>query len=560
MNMQDLPFSPVGPVPNARQLEWWGRERTAFLHFGINTFTGNEWGDGTENPALFNPTELDCRQWIFALKAAGFTAAILTAKHHDGFCLWPTKYTEHSVKNSPYKGGKGDIVREFTDACRLEGIKAGLYLSPWDRHEPTWGSDAYNDFYVGQLEELMSGYGKIWNCWWDGAGSTKTKYDWERWVNTLRRYQPDAVIFGSFGATPWVDVRWIGNEIGYASIPCWSTIDPTALEQEIGTLLNKGDPCGTAYIPPEADVSIRPGWFYHEEQDTMVRSPKNLTDLWFHSIGRGTGWLLNLPPDRRGLLHEADVRALRSFADTLSENLSKNLAKGATLTATSIRGDGYAPGDALAEGEGCYAPQDGCLTPVLTVTFDAPTAINTVAFGEPPALGHRIRAYRVEALVDSEWKVLFTGESVGAYCARRIDPVTAEAIRISVTEAIAEPMLYKLGVYLFREAEEAEGTVRWQNLAGWSSTVTYGEEGLVLRLRGIYPFDLLRLPADGITRFAIDLFDGTDFHEYTTVTHTGKGECEYRFPERITFAYQLRLRVLEPAGVTLTEANRPKLF
>ena len=406
----------------------------------------------------------------------------------------------------------------------------------------------------------MSGYGKIWNCWWDGAGSTKTKYDWERWVATLRRYQPDAVVFGSFGATPWVDVRWIGNEIGYASIPCWSTVDPAVLEKEIGALLNKGDPCGSAYLPPEADVSIRPGWFYHEEQDAMVRSPKNLTDLWFHSIGRGAGWLLNLPPDRRGLLHEADVRALRSFADTLAENLAKNLAKDATLTASSVRGDGYSPSDSLKVSEGCYAPEDGCLTPTLTVTFDAPTAFNTIAFAEPPELGHRIRGYCVEARVDGEWKVLFTGESVGAYCARKIAPVTADAVRISVTDAVAEPLLHKLGVYLFREAEEAADTVRWQNLAGWSSTVSYEEGSLTLRLRGIYPFDLLRLPADGITRFAIDLFDGTDFVPYATVEHSVEGECEYRFPERITFSYQLRLRPLAPEGAAFTQANRPQLF
>lgn len=216
----NLELKPYGAIPNERQMEWYSRGRTIFFHFGMNTFTGKEWGDGTESPSLFNPTELCVEQWVKAIKDGGFTTAILTAKHHDGFCLWQTKYTEHSVKNSPYKNGCGDIVREFTEACQKHGIKAGIYLSPWDRHEKTWGKDEYNDFYVGQLTELLTNYGKIWECWWDGAGSTEAVYDWERWAKTVRSLQPDAVIFGSLGATPWVDVRWVGNEKGVAGKPC----------------------------------------------------------------------------------------------------------------------------------------------------------------------------------------------------------------------------------------------------------------------------------------------------------------------------------------------------
>ncbi len=288
-------LKPCGATPNERQMEWYGRERTIFFHFGMNTFTGREWGDGTESPQQFNPSELSCEQWVKAIKDGGFTTAILTAKHHDGFCLWPTKYTEHSVKNSPYKNGQGDIVREFVDACQKHGIKAGIYLSPWDRHEKTWGKDEYNDFYVGQLTELMSNYGKIWECWWDGAGSTEAVYDWERWAKTVRSLQPDAVIFGSLGATPWVDVRWVGNEKGVAGKPCYSTIDPISLVVETTSELNRGKLGGERFIPAEVDVSIRPGWFYHAEQDDMVRSPQNLVNLWFTSIGSNAGFLLNLP-------------------------------------------------------------------------------------------------------------------------------------------------------------------------------------------------------------------------------------------------------------------------
>ncbi|MBQ3018461.1 MAG: alpha-L-fucosidase, partial [Clostridia bacterium] len=190
-------------VPNKRQMEWYERERSIFFHFGMNTFTGKEWGDGSESPSLFNPTECDVDSWVEAISKAGFACAILTAKHHDGFCLWQTKYTEHSIKNSPYKNGKGDIVREFTDACKKYGVKAGIYLSPWDRHEPSWGTPDYNDYYANQLTELMSNYGEIWECWWDGAGSTEASYDWERWAGIVRTLQPNAVIFGSLGATPW---------------------------------------------------------------------------------------------------------------------------------------------------------------------------------------------------------------------------------------------------------------------------------------------------------------------------------------------------------------------
>ena len=303
-------IKPYGALPNENQMEWYKRERTIFFHFGMNTFTGREWGDGKEDPSLFNPSELDVEQWIASIKKAGFGLAILTAKHHDGFCLWQTKYTEHCVKNSPYKNGKGDIVDEFTKACRKHGIKAGIYLSPWDRHEKTWGTEEYNDFYVGQLKELFSNYGEIYECWWDGAGSTEAVYDWERWAKTVKELQPKAVIFGSLGATPWVDVRWVGNEKGVAGKPCYATIDEHSLIVENTKELNSGKLGGERFIPAEVDVSIRPGWFYHKEQDDMVRSSDNLINLWFTSTGSNAGLLLNLPPDRRGLIHENDVKSI----------------------------------------------------------------------------------------------------------------------------------------------------------------------------------------------------------------------------------------------------------
>ena len=298
-------FTAFGAVPSYRQMEWYKREKSAFFHFGINTFTSKEWGDGTDSPKLFNPQKLDCRQWIRAVKEAGFKAAIITAKHHDGFCLWPSKYTDYSVKSSPYKDGKGDIVKEFTDACHEYGIKAGIYLSPWDRHEKSYGTKEYNDYYANQLTELMTNYGKIYECWWDGAGSKEADYDWARWSYIVRNLQPDCVIFGSLGATDFVESRWIGNESGSSSQACWATINPDALRTENVKDLNSGHFGGERFIPAEADTSVRPGWFYHEEQDNMVKSPSELFKYWFNSVGTNAGMLLNIPPDKNGLLMKA---------------------------------------------------------------------------------------------------------------------------------------------------------------------------------------------------------------------------------------------------------------
>ena len=316
---EELGLEPFGPAPNGRQMEWYRRGKTAFLHFTVNTFTDMEWGDGTESPAVFDPTELDCRQWARVLKAGGFTAAILTAKHHDGFCLWDTALTDHQVMNSPLKR---DVVKEFCEACREYGIKPGLYLSPWDRHEPRWGTDDYNDFYVGQLKELMGNYGPIWECWWDGAGSTKTHYDWKRWVDTVHSLQPQCVIWGGLGASPYVDARWVGNEGGVAGADCWATIGLDAMLREDQAWLNTGDPEGERFIPAETNVSIRPGWFWHESQNGQVMDEERLMKYWFESAGRNTAILLNLPPDRRGLIHEKDAEAVAQWQRRLEEIFS----------------------------------------------------------------------------------------------------------------------------------------------------------------------------------------------------------------------------------------------
>ena len=309
------------PRPTPSQLEWQRDELALFLHFGVNTFTDREWGDGTEDPAIFAPAKLDARQWTRAARAAGARAIILTAKHHDGFCLWPTRTTTHSVATSPFRGGHGDVVREFVDACRADGLKAGLYLSPWDRNNPTYGdSPRYNDLYCDQLTELLTRYGSIAEVWFDGANGEgpngkRQTYDWPRVWGLVRQLQPNAVMFSDAGP----DVRWCGNERGTAGDPNWSTVDPSVVTYPgadgpgIIDALQHGDPAGSVWRPAEVDVSIRPGWFYHPAEDARVRTVDNLVALYLTSVGRNGKLLLNVPPTRDGLLHELDVARLAAF-------------------------------------------------------------------------------------------------------------------------------------------------------------------------------------------------------------------------------------------------------
>jgi alpha-L-fucosidase len=310
-------------APSRAQLEWQRDELAMFLHFGVNTFTDREWGDGKESPAIFNPPALDARQWARTARAAGFRALILTAKHHDGFCLWPTKTTTHSVAASPWRGGNGDLVREFVDACRAERLRPGLYLSPWDRNNPHYGdSPRYNDLYADQLTELLTRYGPLAEVWFDGANGEgpngkKQQYDWPRVWAHVRKLQPNAVMFSDAGP----DVRWNGNENGTAGDPNWSTVDPARVPfpgvsgPGVIDALQHGDPMGTVWRPAEADVSIRPGWFHHPVEDARVKSAQTLMNLYLRSVGRNAKLLLNVPPTRDGVLHDTDVSCLLQFAE-----------------------------------------------------------------------------------------------------------------------------------------------------------------------------------------------------------------------------------------------------
>src|SRR5579871_4891827 len=338
------PPVPFGPLPSPRQLTWHEREFYAFVHFNMNTFTGKEWGEGYEDSKQFNPTALDCRQWARVCKAAGMKGIIITAKHHDGFCLWPSQYTEHSVKNSPFRGGKGDVLKELSDACKEYGLKFGVYLSPWDRNHPDYGdSPKYNAFFEKQLTEVLTHYGPIFEVWFDGANGEgpngrKQVYDWPAFIGVVRKYQPNAVIFSDAGP----DIRWVGNEAGHADPTNWCLLrrDEFYPGTPRSAELTSGHADGNYWVPAECDVSIRPGWFYHANEDDRVKTVAQLEDIYYRSVGENASMLLNLPVDRRGLVHETDAERIRELHTLLQATFAHDLAKGKSATATNERGNG----------------------------------------------------------------------------------------------------------------------------------------------------------------------------------------------------------------------------
>jgi alpha-L-fucosidase len=413
------------PVPTPAQLAWQREELALFLHFGVNTFTDREWGDGREAPAIFQPARLDTRQWARTARAAGFRALILTAKHHDGFCLWPTATTRHSVASSPWRGGAGDLVREFVDSCAAEGLRAGLYLSPWDRNHPTYGdTPAYNDVYAAQLTELLTRYGPITEVWFDGANGEgpngrRQVYDWPRVFGLVRRLQPEAVIFSDAGP----DVRWCGNERGVAGDPNWSTVDPTVVSHPgqsgsgVEAALQHGHPNGTVWRPAEVDVSIRPGWFYHPAQDDKVRTVENLLQLYFTSVGRNSKLLLNVPPTRDGLIHETDAARLLAFRARREELFGTPLA----LRPVELRQPGQRTAGAEWELRGPAAPRIARLAEDITS-------------------GQRVAAYRLEGLQRGEWRVLAAGSTIGY---AKLDRIPAgpplRRVRLVIEKSVEQP-------------------------------------------------------------------------------------------------------------------------
>jgi alpha-L-fucosidase len=438
-------FPAMGVVPSDKQVAYQQMEIIGFIHFGVNTFTDREWGTGVEDPDIFAPSALDAVQWVEAAKSAGMGMLILTAKHHDGFCLWPSAYTEHSVKSSTWKDGQGDVVGELAEACKRAGLKFGIYLSPWDMHERSYGTDQYNGFYLSQLEELLTRYGTISEVWMDGAKGKNARdmvYDFDAYRALIYKLQPNALIFSDVGP----DIRWIGNEHGIAGETNWSTINTEGLE--IGKAdtkyLNTGDPEGRLWLVGECDVSIRPGWFYHTSQDSLVKTPEYLVDLYYKSVGRNGTLLLNLPPDRRGLIHENDIRSLKKFRKILDETFRDDLFRGGTAKTSGqwSAGPDFDPGNMLdGNAETYWAADDSDKEPVITLEIPENTAFDRLMLQEPIRKGQRISKFEVEAYLDGEWRSIAEGTTIGYKRLLRFDPVTTRQLRIRLEEYTGTPAL-----------------------------------------------------------------------------------------------------------------------
>lgn len=539
-------LKPYGAVPSARQMEHYHLEKKAFFHFGVNTFTNLEWGDGTEVESVFNPVGCDCRQWIRSIRAAGFTLAILTAKHHDGFCLWPSAYTEHSVKNSPYKDGKGDIVREFTDACHEYGVKVGLYLSPWDRNAPYWGTAQYSKYYAAQLTELLSNYGRIDEVWWDGAGSNETPYDWGMWAYTVRNLQPQAVIFGSMGATPYVEMRWVGNEAGFAGDPCFATIDDHTLEAEITEVLNSGIPDGDRFIIPEVDVSSRPGWFFHEDQEDRVKTVSQMVHLWFDSVGSNCNLLLNFPPDRTGHLREKDVNNAIEAHRIVSQALARNFALDGEISSDVPCYEGYEAVNLLNDYDGSFfAPQGENAT--VTLKLKRPAKVNMFQLGEVIELGHRVREFSVEALVEGEWEPLYRGQSIGYKWAKYFPAVESDTFRVIISQAKAVPLLRHFGLYFIDESVFAEEVslskgVDLMKNAG-ARVILVDKDTVEVELGGIYPYNTIKFNGTGFWKYTIEVFDGANYHEVFSNANGHRTQIVH-LPETVKNSYKFRMKAV----------------
>lgn len=458
----------IAPTPT--QLAWQEREFIAFAHFGMNTFTDVEWGTGREDPAQFNPTDFDAHQWARVIRDAGMRLLILTAKHHDGFCLWPTDTTAHSVRSSPWRDGRGDVVGEVAAACREAGLAFGVYVSPWDRHEPSYGnSPRYNAFFRAQLRELLTRYGEIAEVWFDGAcgegpDGRRQEYDWPSYYAVVRELQPRAVIFGM-----GPDVRWVGTETGVGRETEWSVIpDRLDIDRLAGAATH---PVDTAFIPgdltdadlgsrarlraaasllwypAEADVSIRPGWFHHPAEDTRVKTPAELLDIYFSSVGRNAVLLVNVPPDRRGRIHDADIRSLQELRRLLDETFRDNRLAGAAASAPAAPGCGA--GNVLDTDPATYwSPPEGTTSDVLEFELPAARTFDVAMVREHIRLGQRVESFRFEWRDDGDaWREFARGTTVGYQRLLRFPPVTARAVRLVIEASRARPALSAVGLY-----------------------------------------------------------------------------------------------------------------
>jgi alpha-L-fucosidase len=455
------PPAPHGPVPSENQMRWQEMEYYAFIHYSLNTYTGQAWGFGDEDIKLFNPTKLDTRQWARICKEAGMKGIILTAKHHSGFCLWPSEYTEYSVKNAPWKDGKGDVVRELADACEEFGLKLGIYISPWDRNHADYGKPEYITYFRNQIREVLTNYGPIFEIWFDGAhGGTgyyggaydvrnvdrRTYYDWQPTYKMIRELQPDIVIWNDGGDR--ADLRWVGTEAGYVGETNWSLLD--SLGEVTWPMLHYGLENGNAWVPAEVNTSIRPEWFYHPGEDEKVKTLPHLMDTYYNSIGRNGTFLLNFPIMPNGLIHPSDEKAALGLAQAVNEAFAVNLAEKAKAEASNQRGNSgkFGASKAIDNSMDTYwATDDSVTSASMTIDFGKTTAFNRFMAQEYIRLGQRVKSFAVEALVAGEWKEVTSATTIGYKRILRFPTVEATKLRFTITGSKACPVISNIGIY-----------------------------------------------------------------------------------------------------------------
>lgn len=455
-------------VPSPRQVAWQELEVTCFFHFGINTFYDLEWGNREERAEMFNPTAFDANQWAQATKAAGARMMLCLAKHHDGFCLWPTRYTDFSVKSSPWKNGKGDLIGELAAAAHANNLKFGIYLSPWDIHSPVYGTDEYNELFKNQLRELLTNYGKVDEVWFDGAcgegaNGKRQVYDWEGYYKVIRELQPDAVI-----AVMGPDVRWVGTESGYGRTTEWSVVPASAavlddiarssqqtpgngaflpvgnmMEADLGSREKIANAEGLIWYPSEVDVSIRPGWFYHEKEDTLVKSPEKLVDIYYSSVGRNSLLLLNLPADKRGLIHQNDLRSLRGMKTILDQTFAQNFVKDAVCTTNNDVVANLT--DSLTQT--FWSPEGDQTTGTLEILFSKPVTFDRVLLQENFREGQRVERFVIEAIIDGHWLPVASGTTIGYKRILRTEPATTTRLRLRILSARSCPQIGSFGLF-----------------------------------------------------------------------------------------------------------------
>jgi alpha-L-fucosidase len=445
----------IPPLPSKEQLQWHEKEFYLFVHFGPNTFTNKEWGEGNEDPSVFNPTALDCDQWARIAKQAGAKGIILTAKHHDGFCLWPSKFSKHTVRESKWQNGQGDVVKALSEACKKNGIEMGVYISPWDRNHPEYGTPAYNDVYISSMKELLTQYGRFFELWWDGANGEgpngkKQEYDFHRFQDSALKWQPQIIIFSDIGP----HIRWCGNEKGFIGNTNWNLLDTAGFKRGHGApptdTLNQGNVYGKHWIPAEADVSIRPGWFYHPEEDNKVKTPQTLFNLYLRSVGNGGNLLLNVPPDRRGKIHPADSAALVGFRKIRDSSFANNLLK--TIPVFANNNNHPATLKNLTDGNiRTYWSSSAKDNTRFTFTLRG-KKINTIVLEEMIDFGQRIENFSIEIYDGATQTKVFEGTTIGRKKIAVFKEQPAEKVVITISKAKAPPVLRNISAYYIDKA------------------------------------------------------------------------------------------------------------